>query len=77
MNSVHCRLHCFCYNNSLFVWLLYSGMKDKVLMVRMTQAEHEKLEAYAKSKDISMAKVVRDYVKKLPNLVGKDKFEEV
>jgi hypothetical protein len=52
-------------------------MKDKVLMVRMTQEEHEKLEAYAKFKDISMAKVVRDYVKKLPNLAKKEKSEEV
>ncbi len=42
-------------------------MKDKVLMVRMTKEEHKRLEAYAKAKDISMAKVVRDYVKKLPN----------
>ncbi len=43
----------------------------------MTQEEHEKLEAYAKFKDISMAKVVRDYVKKLPNLAKKEKSEEV
>ncbi len=67
MNSVHCSFLNSCYHNPINVCRLYSYMKDKVLMVRMTKEEHKRLEAYAKAKDISMAKVVRDYVKKLPN----------
>lgn len=46
--------------------------KEKTLMVRMTEEEHIRLANYAKAKDVSMAKVLRDYVKRLPILGNSD-----
>jgi predicted HicB family RNase H-like nuclease len=49
-----------------------TGKKEKTLMVRMTEEEHIRLANYAKAKDVSMAKVLRDYVKRLPILGNSD-----
>jgi hypothetical protein len=40
--------------------------KEKRLQIRLSQSEYAKLEAYASQKDISMAQVIRDYIKRLP-----------
>lgn len=50
--------------------------KDKVLLVRMTEEEHTRLANYASSKDVSMAKVLRDYIKRLPILVNSDNLDQ-
>lgn len=42
--------------------------KDKILMVRMTQAEYNRLRCFAEHKDTSMAEILRTYVKKLPKV---------
>jgi hypothetical protein len=41
--------------------------RDRRLEIRLTEAEYNKLEAYAHQKDISMAQVLREYIKRLPN----------
>lgn len=43
------------------------NIADKVLTVRMTQKEYEKLQRYADRKEISMSRVVKDYIKRLPD----------
>lgn len=45
-------------------------------MIRLSEAEYSRLEAYAQRKDVSMAKVLRDYIKRLPNLSTMDKDKE-
>jgi hypothetical protein len=40
--------------------------KEKRLQIRLSEADYHKLEAYANQKDISMAQVLRDYIKRLP-----------
>jgi hypothetical protein len=40
--------------------------RDKRLEIRLTEEDYRKLEAYANQKDISMAQVLRDYIKRLP-----------
>lgn len=40
--------------------------RDKRLEIRLSEPEYSKLEAYAKQKDISMAQVLREYIKRLP-----------
>lgn len=40
--------------------------KEKRLQIRLSQIDYDKLEAYASQKDISMAQVLRDYIKRLP-----------
>lgn len=40
--------------------------KEKRLQIRLAETEYKKLEAYAHLKDISMAQVLRDYIKRLP-----------
>ena len=44
--------------------------RDKRLEIRLSEPEYNKLEAYAKQKDISMAQVLREYIKRLPNPKG-------
>jgi len=41
--------------------------KDKRLQIRLSEEEYNKLESYARQKDISMAQVIREYIKRLPN----------
>jgi len=41
--------------------------KEKRLQIRLSEAEYNKLEAYASQKDISMAQVLREYIKRLPH----------
>lgn len=41
--------------------------KEKRLQIRLSEAEYNKLESYASQKDISMAQVLREYIKRLPN----------
>jgi predicted DNA-binding protein len=43
-------------------------IKNKQLLIRMTEAEHQKLEAYASQKGWSMAQVIREYIKRLPHM---------
>lgn len=48
-----------------FVYLM---SKDFRLAIRMTEGEHKKLETYARQKGWSMAQVIREYIKRLPNV---------
>jgi predicted DNA-binding protein len=41
--------------------------KEKRLQIRLSAEEYTKLAAYANRKDISMAQVLREYIKRLPN----------
>jgi predicted DNA-binding protein len=41
--------------------------KDKRLQIRLSEEEYVRLGAYAKRKDVSMAQVIRDYIKRLPS----------
>jgi hypothetical protein len=41
--------------------------RNYILQARLNQFEKEKLEHYAKSKGISLAEAVRDWVKSLPS----------
>ncbi len=43
--------------------------RDKTFRVRLTQQEFEKLERNARHRDISSAEFIRDYIKRLPNLL--------
>jgi len=45
-----------------------STRKDKVMVVRMTPEEFLRLKAFAESKDVSMAQILREYIKKLPKV---------
>jgi hypothetical protein len=40
--------------------------RDKRLEIRLSELDYNKLEAYAKQKDVSMAQVLREYIKRLP-----------
>ncbi|NJK48424.1 ribbon-helix-helix protein, CopG family [Candidatus Gracilibacteria bacterium] len=40
--------------------------KDEVLKIRLSSEDLERLKAYAKQKDVSMAQVLREYIKRLP-----------
>jgi uncharacterized circularly permuted ATP-grasp superfamily protein len=42
--------------------------RDKILRVRLSDEEWERLEAYAKSKDYTLTEVIRDYIKRLPRV---------
>lgn len=44
--------------------------RDKRLEIRLSEPEYLKLDAYAKQKDISMAQVLREYIKRLPTPKG-------
>jgi hypothetical protein len=44
--------------------------RDKTFRVRLTQQEFEKLESNARQREISSAELVRDYIKRLPNLLN-------
>jgi predicted DNA-binding protein len=44
--------------------------KEKRLQFRLSEEDFARLEAYAKKKDVSMAQVLREYVKHLPKPVG-------
>ena len=39
--------------------------RDKILRVRLSEEEWERLETYAKSKDYTLTEVIRDYIKRL------------
>jgi hypothetical protein len=41
-------------------------VKDKTLKIRLSTKEYEKLQDYAEAKDISMAQILRDYIRRLP-----------
>lgn len=40
--------------------------RDKRLEIRLSEENYRKLESYANQKDISMAQVLREYIKRLP-----------
>ena len=42
--------------------------RSKRFPLDLTDEEFEKLKAYAASKDVSMAHILREYIKRLPNL---------
>lgn len=44
--------------------------RDKVFRVRLTQQELDKLEHNAEERGISSAELIRDYIKRLPNLAA-------
>jgi hypothetical protein len=44
--------------------------RDKTFRVRLTQQEFEKLEGNAYQRKISSAELIRDYIKRLPNLLN-------
>jgi hypothetical protein len=44
--------------------------RDKTFRVRLTQQEFEKLESNARQREISSAELIRDYIKRLPNLLN-------
>jgi len=41
-------------------------MKDKRIEIRLSDEDYIRLEAYAKQKDVSMAQILRAYIKRLP-----------
>ena len=45
---------------------------EKMLRVRLSDKEFEKLKVYAEGKGWSMALVIREYVKKLPKVPQQD-----
>jgi predicted DNA-binding protein len=44
-------------------------LKEKRLEIRLSDEDFARLERYAKQKDISMAQVLREYIKRLPKPV--------
>jgi len=52
------------------IYLLYvvctDIMKDKRIEIRLSDEDYIRLEAYAKQKDVSMAQILRAYIKRLP-----------
>jgi predicted DNA-binding protein len=40
--------------------------KEKRLQIRLSNEDFAKLDAYAKQKDVSMAQILREYIKRLP-----------
>ncbi len=40
--------------------------RDKILRVRLSDEEWERLKDYAESKDYTLTEVIRDYIKRLP-----------
>jgi predicted DNA binding CopG/RHH family protein len=40
--------------------------KEKRLQIRMSEEDYMRIETYARKKDISMAQVLREYIKRLP-----------
>ncbi|NES73841.1 MAG: DNA-binding protein [Okeania sp. SIO2D1] len=40
--------------------------RDKPIVIRVNQDEYEKINRYAKSKDLSVVQIIRDYIKGLP-----------
>lgn len=41
-------------------------VKEKRLQIRLSDEDFARLEAYARQKDVSMAQILRDYIKRLP-----------
>jgi hypothetical protein len=44
--------------------------KEKRLQIRLSDQDYAKLEAYAQQKDVSMAQILREYIKRLPKPVA-------
>ena len=42
--------------------------REKILRVRLSDEEWERLEAYAKSKSYKLTEVIRDQIKRLPKV---------
>lgn len=42
--------------------------KTKMLRIRLTEHEHSKLEAYAVGHGTTVSQVMREYIRRLPNL---------
>lgn len=40
--------------------------RDRRLEIRLSEEDYRKLESYANQKDVSMAQVLREYIKRLP-----------
>ena len=40
--------------------------KEKRMQIRMSDEDYARLEHFARQKDVSMAQVLRDYIKRLP-----------
>ena len=43
--------------------------RDKKLVIRLTEIELEKLQAYADHKGVGMSHIIRDYIRRLPKMV--------
>lgn len=50
--------------------LVRKMLKEKRLEIRLSDEDFARLEAYAEHKDISMAQVLREYIKRLPKPVA-------
>jgi hypothetical protein len=46
--------------------------RKETLLVRLTTDEKQRLEAYAKVKQVSMSEIIQDYCKRLPKPDDKD-----
>ncbi|MCU0532866.1 MAG: hypothetical protein MUD14_03090 [Hydrococcus sp. Prado102] len=55
-----------CYHDIYCTFFVRQMSKEKRLQIRLSEADYNKLEAYANQKDISMAQVLRDYINRLP-----------
>lgn len=42
--------------------------KEKRLQLRLSDEDYAKLSVYAKRKEVSMAQVIREYIKRLPRV---------
>ncbi len=43
-------------------------LRNKSLQIRLSQHEFDKLEAFAQKRDVNMSQVIREYIRRLPNL---------
>lgn len=42
--------------------------REKILRVRLSDEEWERLKSYASSKEYTLTEVIRDYIKRLPKI---------
>ena len=49
--------------------------REKTLRVRLDEKEWQKLQAYADSKAVGMSHIIRDYIRRLPQVMVKNQDE--
>jgi len=59
---------CYVYDSIYLTQLKRKIMQKKAVLVRMKPDLHNKLLAYAESKDRSMTEIIKDLIEKLPDL---------